>query len=211
METRDAEIVRGYLGGESLAIDTVDGWIRRAAWPFQRRLGNRWDDTLQEVRLEITRLLVDGKFRGESSLKTYLWRVVGHTCLDQLRSLSRWKWEDLEDIDGADSGSGVLAALAASGPSIADSRVHRDLLLRVLDRVPSDCRDLWKMLFEGRSYREMSERLGVAEGTLRVRVLRCRDRAAQVRGELLGTTSSRSGNTPRQPTPKSVGGNANDL
>jgi RNA polymerase sigma factor (sigma-70 family) len=61
----------------------------------------------------------------------------------------------------------------------------KDLLLRVLDRVPADCRELWRMIHAGLSYREMSTRLGVAEGTLRVRVLRCREKAVAVRAELL--------------------------
>jgi DNA-directed RNA polymerase specialized sigma24 family protein len=41
------------------------------------------------------------------------------------------------------------------------------------------------MIHAGLSYREMSSRLGVAEGTLRVRVLRCREKAVAVRAELL--------------------------
>jgi len=41
------------------------------------------------------------------------------------------------------------------------------------------------MIHAGLSYKEMSDRLGVAEGTLRVRVLRCREKAVAARGELL--------------------------
>ena len=82
----DRDMVTRFLRGDSDAVATLDGWISRAAWPYQRRLANRWDDVLQDVRLEVTRLLGEGKFRGESSLRTYLWRVVSHTCLDQIRS-----------------------------------------------------------------------------------------------------------------------------
>ena len=86
MVTSDQEVVSRYLRGDAEAVGTIDGWISRAAWPYQRRLANRFDDVLQDVRLEVTRLLGQGKFRGESSLRTYLWQVVSHTCLDQLRS-----------------------------------------------------------------------------------------------------------------------------
>ena len=82
----DRDMVTRFLRGDSDAVATLDGWISRAAWPYQRRLANRWDDVLQDVRLEVTRLLGEGKFRGESSLRTYLWRVVCHTCLDLIRS-----------------------------------------------------------------------------------------------------------------------------
>jgi RNA polymerase sigma-70 factor, ECF subfamily len=179
MATDDQEVVARFLKGEANAVGTVDGWISRAAWPYQRRLADRWDDVLQEVRLEVTRLLGQGKFRGESSLRTYLWRVVSHTCLDQIRSQSKWQWTDLEAVDRGD-------ALTLPPPSLASRGEDRDLLLRVLDRVPQDCREMWRMIVAGLSYREMSLRMGVAEGTLRVRVLRCREKAVALRQELLG-------------------------
>jgi RNA polymerase sigma factor (sigma-70 family) len=191
MMANDQEMVTRYLKGESEAVGTVDGWISRAAWPYQRRLADRWDDVLQDVRLEVTRLLGSGKFRGESSLRTYLWRVVSHTCLDQLRTQSRWKWNDLDDLDPADETAGATA--------IPARQEDKDLLLRVLDRVPRDCRELWRMIVAGLSYREMSLRTDVAEGTLRVRVLRCREKAVAARQELLG---GRPGNGKRNITVK---------
>jgi RNA polymerase sigma-70 factor (ECF subfamily) len=178
MATDDRDTVTRFLRGEMEAVGMVDGWISRAAWPYQRRLADRWDDVLQEVRLEVTRLLGQGKFRGESSLRTYLWRVVSHTCLDQLRAQKKWKWTDLEEVD---QGPQALEGL----PSGSARQEDKDLLLRVLERVSGDCKEMWRMIVAGLSYREMSLRLGVAEGTLRVRVLRCRERAVAARRELL--------------------------
>jgi RNA polymerase sigma-70 factor (ECF subfamily) len=183
MSAEDAELVKRYLQGEKQAVATVDSWITRAAYPYQRRLSNCWDDVLQNIRLEVTRLLKQGKFRGESSFKTYLWRVVSHTCLDQIRADSRVKWTEIDSGDDAEEPSFPAAAPENEGPG-ARSEV-KDLLLRVLERVPAECRELWRMIHAGLSYREMSTRLGVAEGTLRVRVLRCRERAVAVRAELL--------------------------
>jgi RNA polymerase sigma-70 factor, ECF subfamily len=177
-DDKEKEMVSRFLRGEADAVDTVDGWISRAARPYQRRLAERWDDVLQEVRLEVIRLLGQGKFRGESSLRTYLWRVVSHTCLDQIRAQSKWKWAGLESLDAADG--------PARPKSLPSRQEDKDLLLRVLDRVPADCRDMWRMIVAGLSYREMSLRMSVAEGTLRVRVLRCRERAITARRELLG-------------------------
>lgn len=174
----DRDLVTRFLRGDSDAVATLDSWISRAAWPYQRRLANRWDDVLQDVRLEVTRLLGEGKFRGESSLRTYLWRVVSHTCLDQIRSQGKWQFTDLETADQEDRVAGPLR-MAVDDPA------ERDLLMRVVDRASPDCRDLWKMILLGHSYKEMSLRLQVAEGTLRVRVLRCRKRAIALRSELM--------------------------
>lgn len=204
MATDDREIVSRYLKGDSEAIGTVDGWISRAAWPYQRRLSERWDDVLQDVRLEITRLLGQGKFRGESSLRTYLWRVVSHTCLDQIRAQRKWKWADLETLD---QGEGPEPT-----PHVAGRQEDRDLLLRVLDKVPADCREMWRMIVAGLSYREMSLRLDVAEGTLRVRVLRCRERAMAARSDLLGGPPGNGRNKRVKDSPvRSERANADDL
>lgn len=182
----DLTLVSRFLRGDREAVGTIDGWISRAAWPYQRRLANRWEDVLQDVRLEVSRLLGEGKFRGESTLRTYLWRVVSHTCLDQIRAESKWQWTDLEVADQG------MAIPGRSPEPLARRQEDRDLLSRVLDRVPPDCRGMWRMIVEGLSYREMSRHLDVAEGTLRVRVLRCRERALAIKREILGTGTEKT-------------------
>jgi len=198
MQGEDAEVVAGFLRGDARAVGTVDGWISRAAYPYQRRLGARWEDVLQDIRLEVTRLLKQGKFRGESSFKTYLWRVVSHTCLDQIRAAGRVQWTELDTDDGADDPP-ASANLPSTHGSIAARSEVKDLLLRVLERVPTECRELWRLLHAGLSYKEMGDRLGVAEGTLRVRVLRCREKAIAARSDL--DTGLRSGPA-RDPRPR---------
>jgi RNA polymerase sigma factor (sigma-70 family) len=208
MSVDEREMVTRFLKGETDAVGTVDGWISRAAWPYQRRLAERWDDVLQDVRLEVTRLLGQGKFRGESTLRTYLWRVVSHTCLDQIRAQSKWKWADLETLEQSDDS----AALTGPAKALSARQEDKDLLLRVLDRVPTDCRDMWRMIVAGLSYREMSLQLGVAEGTLRVRVLRCREKAISVRRDLLGPTPKQERNAAVKSSPNRSGdANAHEL
>jgi RNA polymerase sigma-70 factor (ECF subfamily) len=205
MATDDRDMVARFLRGEREAVGTVDGWISRAAWPYQRRLADRWDDVLQDVRLEVTRLLGQGKFRGESSLRTYLWRVVSHTCLDQLRAQSKWKWADLDTLE-TDDGAGGLGHVQPV------NREDRDLLMRVLERVSHECREMWRLIVLGLSYKEMSLRMNVAEGTLRVRVLRCREKATALREDLLGGGSLEERNARVKKSPNKSGkAKPNDL
>ena len=178
-ERSDAETIAGFLRDEPLAVSSVNAMIERAARPFRRRLASQWDDLLQDLRLEVLRLFQDGRFHGKSTLKTYLWQVVGHTCLDRIRAVRRWRWTDLEEADSEDVPRvGRAEHLPAWSPA-------RDLLLRVLERMPQACRQIWKMVLAGLSYQEMSLRVGVSEGALRVRALRCRQQASRVRAELL--------------------------
>ena len=174
--------MRDFLAGDLEAVRVVDGWLERAASSYRRRLRNQWDDVLQDVRLEVTRLLRDGKFRGDSSLKTYLWRVTCHTCLDRLRSRQRWTMVELDPRTVDDEVAAIFER-----PQEKVWSAERDLMIRVLAQMGDDCRHLWSMLIDGHSYREMSEETGVSEGALRVRVLRCRRKALEVRDDLLAS------------------------
>lgn len=179
MPHEDEAIIAGFLNGESEAIDTVDGWIARAASPFQRRLSAQWDDLLQAARMEVTRLLRQGKFRGESGLKTYLWQVVNHTCINHVRALSRAPAVELENLT-------ELPASAQGSPlEQLLQKESEDMLMSVLEQTPAGCRELWQMILAGLNYKEMSVRQGVSEGTLRVRVLRCRKSAVTVREQIM--------------------------
>ena len=182
-ERTDIGLVRHFLAGEPQAVTTIDGWIARAAWPYKRRLSHRWDDVLQEVRLEVIRLLGKGRFEGQSSLRTYLWRVVSHACMDQLTRDTKVRLRD-STIDPASPDSVVRRYVNQETDEI-DSLESRDILRQILDDTPRDCRELWRLIAMGHTYRELSSRLGITEGLLRVRVLRCREKAVAVRERLL--------------------------
>lgn len=175
----DRDLITAYLRGDADAVATMEVWILRAARSYRRRLDYCWEDVLQDLQLEVYRLLDAGRFRGEAALSTYLWRVVSHTCLDRIRAQGRRRETELDE-----SGLGEISARVSGerrrwGESL-------DLVQRVLAEVPEDCKRLWSMILAGHSYREMSSALDIAEGTLRVRVLRCRKKAMEVRGRLLG-------------------------
>lgn len=187
--TSDQQLVERFLSGDPEAVATVDAWIRRAAWPYQRRLAGRFDDVLQNARYEVVRLLAKRSFKAESSLRTYLWRIVSHTCLDTLRHQSKWRWSDLDDLDDPDS----VVRRHVDQESMDLPSEEKDLLVRVLERAPNECRELWRMMLLGLTFKEMSTRMGVSEGTIRVRVLRCRERATALRTEILGPQAKNRG------------------
>jgi len=172
--------IAAYLDGDVEAVAEVDRWIQSAARSYFRRLASQWDDVLQDVRLEVYKALSSHQFRGEANLKTYVWRVVNHSCLDLVRKASRWRWTDVEESKEAQE----VADRRREDEMV--SLATTDLLTKVMERVSEECRRLWQMIFSGLSYREMSAELDVKEGALRVRVLRCRKRALEVREELVG-------------------------
>lgn len=166
--------MEALLAGEPWAVAILESWVRRAAAAYRGRLRHEIEDAVQEALLEIYECLRRGAYTGEGSLRGYVWRLVSHSCLDRLRSLRRWQWVELEP--------GTAIAEPAAFRRVAAAE-ETERILRVVAACPAGCRDLWRMILEGKSYREMSERLGVAEGALRVRVLRCRRRAEELAEE----------------------------
>lgn len=179
MPTADQQLIDEFLAGSASAVAVIDDWIARAATPYRRRLWTQWDDVLQSARLEATRLLRRGSFRGESSLKTYLWQAVNHVCIDYLRKGSRAPAVELEEL---------LEQPDRHSESPFDVTLQNEskvILRRVLAAMPEECRQLWRMIVAGLSYQEISAQRGVAAATLRVRVLRCRKSAAALREQIL--------------------------
>jgi RNA polymerase sigma factor (sigma-70 family) len=179
MRPGDDEIIARLLDDDREVARTVDDWIARAAAPYRRRLAAQWEDTLQSARTEIIRLLRRNAFRGESSLKTYLWQVVNHTCIDAIRAEQRSRLSPLDDVPEPE------APPDGSPFDLVDRKERGEVLLRVLEASSPECRELWSMIEAGMSYEEMSKQLGASEGSLRVKVLRCRRRAVSLRDQLL--------------------------
>jgi len=128
----------------------------------------------QDVLTELTSLFRQGSFRGDSALISYIWRITNHACIRQMRNLRRWA----PDLDG------MLDRRQDGGQTPADILLGQDRIdsiRRVAAQLPAECRELWRRVLAGESYEKMSADLGLAEGTLRVRVLRCRRKAQSLR------------------------------
>ena len=108
-------------------------------------------------------------------------RVIGgNGRVEAMRKIG-WTHCDVVRVDVDD------LKLEATAPS-AQEKLEKSEAFRhaqqVLSELDEPCRELLQMVREGKSYREMSRQLGVTEGALRVRVLRCRRRAAELRTEM---------------------------
>jgi RNA polymerase sigma-70 factor (ECF subfamily) len=164
-----ASDVERVLEGGDEAVAEVRRWVRGAVSPYRARLAAEQEDLEQEVLVELTQALRAGRFRGESTLATYVRRMVHYKCLNLLRQRRARTWVDVEELD--------LPALGADPLEQTAARDSVETALRVAAGMPEDCRRIWAMVIEGTSYREIGRRLGIAEGAVRVRALRCRRRA----------------------------------
>jgi RNA polymerase sigma-70 factor, ECF subfamily len=173
MHVDDQRVIEEYLHGDREAVALVERWLALAAGPFRRRLGIEWEDAVQEARLAAYRELSARRFRGEARLKTYLARVACLTCIDALRRMRRRPRTE---------NHAAAAEVASTAPSPLELALRQDArrsLHLLLASTSPACRELWRLIQQGLGYRDMAARLEVAEGTLRVRVHRCRQQAVE--------------------------------
>lgn len=138
-------------------------------------------DITQEVFIKVFRSIRG--FHGESSLRTWLYRIALHEASNQRRWWSRHKKQELTidaPMDRSDSDDGVplAATLADSGVSPFDHAAQAELRHRVelaLRQLPEAFRTVVVLReIEGFSYEEIAEILNVHIGTVKSRLTRGR-------------------------------------
>jgi len=178
----DKETIRELLAGEPEAVMQVRSWIRISSSPYRGRLGADLEDLEQEILLELTLTLREDGFRGDSRLRTFVRTCVHHKCIDRMRAQTRRTWVSVDDLE-------LVSKEPSSFERVASAQTG-EMALEILEELGEGCRELFEMLRDGASYREMSERLGVGEGALRARVLRCRRRAIAIRDRVASNKGS---------------------
>jgi RNA polymerase sigma-70 factor, ECF subfamily len=153
---------RGDQEAFAAVIRHYDRGLRSLA---HRLLGDRdrMDDALQEAYLKAFRALP--RFRGESKLGTWLYRITYNVCVDELERSSRTTHLPLADVPEP----------VEVGPAADEALSQRDALARALDSLPADDRAAVLLVdAEGFDYRAAGEVLGVPAGTIASRLNRAR-------------------------------------
>lgn len=177
--SEDEETIRLVLEGDREAVKLVRSWIRQALSTYRGSFQSEGEDLEQEVLLDLIGRLLDDQFRARSRLKTYVKSYVHHKCIDRLRAGQRRLWLNVEELE-----------MSSTAPSPFDQLSRQEsvqVALEVAARMPGSCREVWRLIQRGMAYREMSRVLGVSEGALRARVLRCRRRALELRDEIVSS------------------------
>jgi RNA polymerase sigma-70 factor (ECF subfamily) len=137
-------------------------------------------DTTQEVFIKVFRGMKH--FNGESSLKTWLYRIAIHEASNQRRWWFRHKGKETpieaqEDESG--NSFGLCDTLVDQGESPLELLAHEEIRSRVegeLRQVPEPYRTAVLLRdIEGLSYEEIAEVLQISLGTVKSRLIRGRE------------------------------------
>ncbi len=192
----DADLLAAHVAGDPEAFGTLFGRHRDRLWAVAlRTMGNPHDaaDGLQDGLVAAYRRA--GTFRGDAAVTTWLHRVVVNACLDRIRAAKVRRTEALpDDLDVRDRRSGSATSAgpdAAAGPVDPEAAAlagdQRRTVLAALATLPAEQRAALVLVdMEGYSVAEVAAILDCAEGTVKSRCSRGRDRLAVLLRDQVG-------------------------
>lgn len=146
----------------------------RAAWSVVRNHADA-EDVVQDAYLKAFSSI--GNFAGQSSLATWLTRIVINTALDRQRAANRRREELLEqDVAMLDQYKKRHAYQDGRSPEAELLRSELSGLLKVaISKLSDEFRPVFVLRdIEGMSVRETADALGINEATVKTRLLRAR-------------------------------------
>jgi RNA polymerase sigma factor (sigma-70 family) len=174
----DKRLVTAYLSGKGEGVEEVSRYIAAAFAVWRRRMSAFEQDVTSDVHLKLIQSLRGDRFAYQASLRTFVSRIVSHTCIDYLRYQARFADVVPDDL--------ALKETALNPEESLEFRQTARLSFRALRLVPKECRQLWRMhLKEGLTCGEIGKQMGKSEGNIRRRLWACRETAKEIREKIL--------------------------
>ena len=172
----DAALLERFTAGDRAALDELFRRYRGVAYRVAYRLLGRDADALDAVQDAFVKVLTHlDRFRGRSSFKTWLLRIVSNAALDHGRRRRR-ETRAPQTPAGDPTDRFVPASLPAPDTELtrADLRHKIDA---ALGRLPDSQRQTFVLhVHGGLSYREVAQVLGVSIGTVMSRLFYARQK-----------------------------------
>jgi RNA polymerase sigma-70 factor, ECF subfamily len=133
-------------------------------------------DVVQEVFLKVFRKI--GDFRGQSSLRTWVYRITVNEAHNQMRWFFRHRRREvgLEEESPEGNPAGVMQDSGRSPFEQVFDHERRDLIEQALARINPSFREAVVLRdVNGLSYEEIAEILQLSLGTVKSRILRGRE------------------------------------
>ncbi len=189
---RDARLVRQLQKGDSRALEELFRRHRDTAYAIAYRLLGNADDALDIVQESFIHVLrgIAG-FRGQSSFRTWLVRIVTHAALDYRRSRALRSSASLESESSPEPAATCTASCGGdrrrSPPDETAASDLRDAIDKALLNVSEKNRvALVLYAMEGMSYKEIGEVLGISVGTVMSRIFNARQRLRELLAPEIG-------------------------
>jgi RNA polymerase sigma-70 factor (ECF subfamily) len=189
----DLRLVERLRGAEERAYEELINRFQQPVYTLALRLldnTSEASDVVQEVFLKVFRNI--GSFRGQSSLKTWIYRITVNEAHNARRWFFRHRRREVELDTNPEELRDRTAFLADNGRSPYQKAVDREqhsLIEAALEKISPIFREAVVLRdITDLSYEEIAVVLGVSLGTVKSRILRGRE---ALREELAGSLKSR--------------------
>ena len=172
----DAALLDRFSRGDKNALDDLFRRYRVVAYRVAYRLLGREADALDAVQDGFIKALTHlDRFRGHSSFKTWLLRIVSNAAIDLGRRRKREGWNDHPEPI---SSTGQVEVDDHPPPDSGLERADlRRLIEAALARLPAVQRQTFVLHVDGElSYREVADALGISIGTVMSRLYYARQK-----------------------------------
>lgn len=159
------EWMRRWAAGDSRAGDVVtQAYFSLVRGYFRRRMPEAQEDLVQETFLRLATNVMMGSYRGDASVRVYIYGIARNVLLEHLNQLVRQR-----RIDPLENS--LFEATGRRLSSLLGERERHQLVLDALEDIPIAMHDLLELRYFHRlSGPELRELLGIAEGTVRSRI-----------------------------------------
>jgi len=179
LDAQEAVFVSRLQANEDAAYDELVRVYHASIFHVAyRMLGDSNDaaDSVQEIFLKVFRNVQ--RFRGESSLKTWIYRIAFSEILNRLRWWKRRFRSSTVSLDDQQDGRGPYIHRASATPSplqVLESKEREKAIQLALTKLSSEHRSIVILRdIEGFSYAEIADVLGISTGTVKSRLARAR-------------------------------------
>lgn len=163
---RDDDLIEGLKDGDDDAVETLlDMYGDRILKVCSIILKDftSAEDAVQEIFLKVYKNI--GRFKGESSLYTWIYRIAVNKCRDLLRKRNEFSpLEEVEVVSDQDVEQEVISSIN-----------RESIKSRVLSMAPIYREVVTLFYFEDLSIKEICEILDEAEGTVKSKLHRARN------------------------------------
>lgn len=181
---QESELVAELRAGSEQAFASLLATFERPIYNFLYRLLESPDDApdvTQEVFLKVFRNIRE--FRGECSLKTWLYRITVNEASNRRRWFARHRRRETS-LEERENGSPSAADLLADTQEDQYEQLLRRERMQAVERALAQIQEMFRVAvvmrdIEGLSYDDIAEILQVPVGTVKSRILRGREALKQ--------------------------------
>jgi RNA polymerase sigma-70 factor, ECF subfamily len=174
----DSQLVELVLSGDETAFEQLFDRHKRMVALVAGRYFRRPEQIEEIIQIGFAKAFVElANFRGrhDLSLASWLARITTNACFDTLRNNKRRPEHLCCDLTDGELESFVDLAVSET-PDAEELALNRDLIHKLLDRLPADDRALLQMLYvEEMSVAEIAETTGWSQSKVKIKAWRSRN------------------------------------